>query len=135
MSTNGPDNPRLLPRNAAAGIRAALTAGNPVSTRLESGVGNCFPGLECDLRNLERRFFPYLTVEIVGDLSAGDSGQAITIATADVGSALADPDLTPQTIAGFRRLGNPNGSLRGDRSATPGCEARGIVLTATRAFS
>ena len=27
--------------------------GNPVMTRPESGIGNCFPGLECDLRNLE----------------------------------------------------------------------------------
>src|SRR5205823_3222275 len=41
-----------------------LVAGNPVSTRLESGVGNCYPGLECDLRNLERRFFPFLEVDI-----------------------------------------------------------------------
>jgi hypothetical protein len=30
----------------------------------EAGVGNCFPGLECDLRNLERRFFPFLEVDI-----------------------------------------------------------------------
>src|SRR3954454_291492 len=62
---------KLIPRNVAAlrrgqnqndGIRSV--AGNPVSTRLESGVGNCFPGLECDLRNLERRFFPFLEVNI-----------------------------------------------------------------------
>jgi hypothetical protein len=62
---------KLIPRNVAAlrrgqnqrdGVRSA--AGNPVSTRLESGVGNCYPGLECDLRNLERRFFPFLEVDI-----------------------------------------------------------------------
>ena len=62
---------KLLPRNVAAlrrvqsqsdGVRRV--AGNPVSTRLESGVGNCFPGLEADLRNLERRFFPFLEVDI-----------------------------------------------------------------------
>ena len=41
-----------------------MVAGNPISTRLESGIGNCFPGLECDLRNLERRFFPGLEVNI-----------------------------------------------------------------------
>jgi hypothetical protein len=62
---------KLIPRNVAALRRAGATAaapklvtGNPVSTRLESGVGNCFPGLECDLRNLERRFFPFLEVDI-----------------------------------------------------------------------
>jgi len=65
---------KLIPRNVAAlrrgqnqneGVR--LVPGNPVSTRLESGVGNCFPGLECDLRNLERRFFPFLEVDIIQD--------------------------------------------------------------------
>jgi Ferritin-like len=61
---------KLLPRNVAA-LRAAqnpqapvrMVAGNSVSTRLESGIGNFFPGLECDLRNLERRFFPFLEVD------------------------------------------------------------------------
>jgi Ferritin-like len=63
---------KLIPRNVAAARRgrsaasaSRLIAGNPVSTRLESGVGNCFPGLECDLRNLERRFFPFLEVDIL----------------------------------------------------------------------
>jgi hypothetical protein len=62
---------KLIPRNIAAlrrggtpALAPRLVAGNPVSTRLESGVGNCFPGLECDLRNLERRFFPFLEVDI-----------------------------------------------------------------------
>jgi hypothetical protein len=62
---------KLIPRNVAALRRGQNTSGpvrqapgNPVSTRLESGVGNCFPGLECDLRNLERRFFPFLEVNI-----------------------------------------------------------------------
>ena len=69
MKNQGPI--KLIPRNVAAlrrGIRppetAQLVTGNPVSTRLESGVGNCFPGLEFDLRNLERRFFPFLEVNI-----------------------------------------------------------------------
>src|SRR5713101_3678979 len=66
-----PNSIKLVPRNVAAlrkgqdPSRAAQpVAGNPVSTRLESGVGNCFPGLEFDLRNLERRFFPFLEVDI-----------------------------------------------------------------------
>jgi len=59
----------LLVRNVAAVRRfarpadlTATIAGNPASSRLESGVGNCFPGLECDLRNLERRFLPFVEV-------------------------------------------------------------------------
>lgn len=59
---------KILPRNATA-IDAAMIAtvsGNPDSSRLEAGVGNCFPGLEFDSRNLERRFFPYLEIEIIG---------------------------------------------------------------------
>ena len=58
-------NRKLHPRNATAKA-VDLTAGNPIITRLESGVGNCFPGLECDIRNLERRFFPHLTVDFLG---------------------------------------------------------------------
>jgi hypothetical protein len=64
---------KLVARNVAAARRGrapqrvadiVIVAGNPMSTRLESGIGNCFPGLECDLRNLERRFFPFLEVDI-----------------------------------------------------------------------
>jgi hypothetical protein len=61
---------KLIARNAPAirksqslNAQPRLVAGNPISTRLESGIGNCFPGLECDLRNLERRFFPFLEVD------------------------------------------------------------------------
>ena len=65
-----PSAPKLLPRNVSAVRRGRDPAnatqtvvGNSVSTRLESGIGNFFPGLECDLRNLERRFFPFLEVD------------------------------------------------------------------------
>lgn len=80
-----PDTVKLLARNAAAlrqhqDPRATprVTAGNPVSTRLESGIGNCFPGLECDLRNLERRFFPCLEVDIT-DQQVDVTGQLINV--------------------------------------------------------
>src|SRR6476646_3816640 len=69
---------KLIPRNVAALRRGQnqrdavqLVPGNPVSTRLESGIGNCFPGLECDLRNLERRFFPFLEIEINFSVAQG----------------------------------------------------------------
>jgi ferritin-like protein len=58
--------PKIFPRNLTA--RAAmLVAGNPVTTRLESSVGNCFPGLEFDHRNLDRRFFPGLIFEFTAN--------------------------------------------------------------------
>ena len=58
--------PKIFPRNLTA---RAITSviGNPATTRLESGVGNCFPGLEFDHRNLDRRFFPGLVVEFTAN--------------------------------------------------------------------
>jgi hypothetical protein len=92
---------KLIARNAPALRKLAeknpkprLVAGNPISARLESGIGNCFPGLECDLRNLERRFFPFLemdmpdtgialvAVDIDGAVAARKAGE-ITQATLD----------------------------------------------------
>jgi hypothetical protein len=97
--------PKFVPLNATAARRQRFVTGNPVVTRLESGVGNCFPGLEMDLRNLERRFFPFLEVDFLQDdqetaqvvavdiaavnastLSAADKGAYATIA-ADMGQA------------------------------------------------
>lgn len=69
---SGSYSAKIVTRNVAAVRRFGdasrvppVVAGNPAATRLESGVGNCYPGLECDLRNLERRFFPYLEVNSV----------------------------------------------------------------------
>jgi hypothetical protein len=73
----------IFPRNLTA--RAAVQiVGNPVTTRLESGVGNCFPGLEFDHRNLDRRFFPGLIINfgvlppVLADVDPGDPALAIT---------------------------------------------------------
>ena len=65
MSASPPS--KFIPLNATAARRQNYVTGNPVNTRLESGVGNCFPGLEMDLRNLERRFFPFLEVDFIFD--------------------------------------------------------------------
>lgn len=58
---------RIFARNLTA--RAAQASreviGNPASVRLEKGVGNCFPGLEFDVRNLDQRFFPGLVFHFV----------------------------------------------------------------------
>ena len=84
---------KIFPRNLTA--RAAYrVVGNPASTRLESGVGNCYPGLEYDHRNLDRRFFPGLVFEFVsqGDASAPSvarqGARLVEVVTSD-------PDLSP----------------------------------------
>lgn len=95
---------KIIPRNAAAMRRAATVAGNPVSTRLESGVGNCFPGLECDLRNLERRFFPFLEVDFEDD----DNGNTfVRVAGVDIAGAEAMAQaggMPAAMLALYRRL-------------------------------
>jgi hypothetical protein len=97
---------KLIPRNVAAYRRGRapktsadvrLVMGNPMSTRLESGVGNCFPDLECDLRNLERRFFPFLEADI--------SDNAIQIVGADPARAQAG-GLPNDIVRQYRRIAN-----------------------------
>ena len=99
---------RLLPRNMAAQRRVGLVttpvlpiAGNPASTRLESGVGNCFPGLECDLRNLERRFFPFLEVDIDIDTNAIS---VVSVDTAGVRDAQGAGSITAATAKVYRQI-------------------------------
>jgi hypothetical protein len=66
---------RIFPRNLTA--QAAYNVpGNPPSTRPESGVANCYPGLEYDHRNLDRRFFPGLIVEYASQDDATDPNQS-----------------------------------------------------------
>ncbi|HEY2107139.1 MAG TPA: hypothetical protein VGH29_15175, partial [Candidatus Binataceae bacterium] len=79
--------PKFIARNASAAIITDYVTGNPVNTRLESGVGNCFPGLELDLRNLERRFFPHLAVDFIDD-------GTIEVVAVDTDRLAADPNLT-----------------------------------------
>ncbi|TIL43286.1 ferritin-like domain-containing protein [Mesorhizobium sp.] len=107
--------PKLLARNVAAVRRFAQpatdrVAGNPVASRLESGVGNCFPGLECDLRNLERRFLPFLEVEFVTfNVGQDVNRELILLAGVDlagVESALANGALAQQAAQLYRDLGN-----------------------------
>ncbi len=62
-------NNKIIARNLTA--QAAYDApGNPPTTRLESGVANCYPGLEYDHRNLDRRFFPGLIFDFVSQSDA-----------------------------------------------------------------
>jgi hypothetical protein len=91
---------KIIARNAAAMRRAATVTGNPVSTRLESGVGNCFPGLECDLRNLERRFFPFVEVDFEED----DSVRVAGVDLAGAEAAAQAGGMPVAMLALYRRL-------------------------------
>ena len=65
---------KMIARNLTA--KAAYNVpGNPPSTRPESGVSNCYPGLEYDHRNLDRRFFPGLIIEYLSS-DGSDPGNA-----------------------------------------------------------
>lgn len=88
----------IIPLNLAARLNQAAV-GNPESATLASGVANCFPGLEFDHRNLDRRFFPGLVVEFDDPPSAARSLGAVVV---DV--ALDDPMLAdlPPDAAGLR---------------------------------
>ena len=110
---------KLLPRNLAA-FRAGIdpeavpqAAGNPASTLLQSGVGNCFPGLEFDMRNLERRFFPFLEV----DTNFTD----LVVASVDLGAAsnaATEGSLSPASLAVYKKIAAVSGwqitRLKGD---------------------
>ncbi len=56
--------PQIVPRNLTARMGYRVP-GNPATSRPEDAVGNCFPGLELDVRNLDRRFFPGLVFDFV----------------------------------------------------------------------
>jgi hypothetical protein len=96
-----PDDPNInliIPQNLTAIAQHNVT-GNPPSTRPESGVGNCYPGLEYDHRNLDRRFFPGLLVDYVSE-GAERGIIRVTAVVAD------DPGLQapPTSDPGLRRI-------------------------------
>ena len=70
--TSEPWTPKPINLTARA---AYVVPGNPVVTRPEDAVANCYPGLELDIRNLDRRFFPGLVFEFV---ARGDTGDPYT---------------------------------------------------------
>ncbi|MET9731056.1 LodA/GoxA family CTQ-dependent oxidase [Streptomyces sp. NPDC006458] len=69
-----PPGEKIFPRNLTA--RADhIVRGNPSGTRPESGVDNCFPGLEFDQRNMDKRFLPGLVV----DFHRGEGSRVLEI--------------------------------------------------------
>ncbi|MGH4017833.1 MAG: ferritin-like domain-containing protein [Pseudonocardiaceae bacterium] len=82
---------RILARNLTAEA-AYNVPGNPPSTRPESGVANCYPGLEYDQRTLDRRFLPGLVVAYV---SQADTSPA---SLARQGARVVDVDLSDNAL-------------------------------------
>lgn len=99
----------------AAADAPPLAAGNSMATMLQSGVGNCYPGLECDIRNLERRFFPFLEMDL-----AGDNGLVTAVDIEGVEAARQAGILEDSDAAAYRLISDNLGSgwfmerLRGD---------------------
>lgn len=54
---------RIFPRNLTAKA-AHFVMGNPMNSRPEKSVENCYPGLEFDQRNIDKVFFPGLVFEM-----------------------------------------------------------------------
>jgi hypothetical protein len=115
---------KIFPRNLTA--RAAYqVVGNPDSTRPEDAVGNCYPGLEADLRNLDRRFFPGLVFNFVArrDIEAPYTDKQRYGALLAYTDPWGDTDLQPDAVA---RL-DPTQWLASKRGSEAGC-SRSPVL-------
>jgi hypothetical protein len=97
-----PTRTKIFPRNLTARAEFSV-AGNPVVTRTEDAVANCFPGLELDVRNLDRRFFPGLVFNFVEPLDGEKEGMHYGAKLAYV-DALEDPDLQLNSAATQHRL-------------------------------
>jgi hypothetical protein len=109
---------RIFPHNLTAQA-AYNVVGNPPGTRPESGVANCFPGLEYDHRNLDRRFFPGLVVEYVSAPDTSPASQARqgarVIAAEPRGAVDPDPAVTAQAVTQLRQgLTDLNTKLQAD---------------------
>ncbi|MFD3758071.1 ferritin-like domain-containing protein [Streptomyces sp. NPDC058622] len=95
-----PPEGKIFPRNLTA--RAAhVVHGNPSGSRPESGVDNCFPGLEFDQRNLDKAFFPGLIVDFHHD--TGSRLLAVTGGVAEE-QGITDADLGDSTGEDEQRL-------------------------------
>jgi len=87
---------KIFPRNLTA--RAARqVSGNPDISRPEDSLANCFPGLDADVRTLDRRFFPGLVFEYVFE----PERRGAMLLYSD---PRADPDLRPEYTAGLEAL-------------------------------
>jgi hypothetical protein len=94
VQTSATGTPKIEPLNLTARL-AFRVQGNPDISRPEDTVANCFPGLELDIRNLDRRFFPGLVFDFIArnDTGAPYSYPQIYGAKLMYVDAQQDPDL------------------------------------------
>jgi hypothetical protein len=102
-----PTQTKIFPCNltARAGFRVV---GNPVVTRPEDAIANCYPGLELDIRNLDRRFFPGLVFNFVEPGDPGPQPDMQYGAKLSYVDAREDPDLESDPDL-FNRLTGSDG--------------------------
>ena len=93
LSLNWQVENRIFPRNLTAKAFYPVP-GNPVVSRPEDAVANCYPGLELDVRNLDRRFFPGLVFNFVEAAGTAVPGKRYGAVLAYV-DQIEDPDLQP----------------------------------------
>jgi hypothetical protein len=86
---------KIFPRNLTARAQFRV-AGNPDISRPEDSVANCFPGLDLDLRNLDRRFFPGLVFEYISPSSDAEADRAGALLL--YADPRGDADLRPEYI-------------------------------------
>jgi len=89
----------FVPLNLSARLQRSAT-GNPAAATLASGVANCFPGLEFDHRNLDRRFLPGLVVEFADPQVTQPSMGGVVTAVDLSDPALADAAASHPGLAG-----------------------------------
>jgi hypothetical protein len=127
---------KIFPRNLTAQA-TYLVPGNPVVTRPEDTVANCYPGLEIDVRNLDRRFFPGLVFNFVEPADQPVRGKCYGAVVA-YNDLLEDPDLQigePETERLYEELKKSYGindirtvaqNLYNDLDADPDPFAKGV---------
>jgi hypothetical protein len=86
-----PTQTKISPCNLTARAEFRVV-GNPVVTRPEDAIANCYPGLELDIRNLDRRFFPGLVFNFVEPADERKPGMEYGAKLAYV-DARQDPDV------------------------------------------
>lgn len=127
---------KIHPRNLTA--RADhWVRGNPVSTRPESGVDNCYPGLELDHRNLEKRFFPGLEFEfhlggfppLLRSVDNKLAGRDLPITSADLGQSRGEAVYLWAVLGTFGTMASPSTRVEqfGGASGVNGLSAWRIV--------
>ncbi len=103
---------KIFPRNLTA--RAAYQVpGNPVVSRTEDGVDNCYPGLEMDAKNIQKYFMPGLYFEVY----RSDGTRLVSLEPANEAQRWRDLGLTDADIAEGLYLWAFKGRVKADQDS------------------